>query len=86
MALGRSILLGNLEWRQDLLVVGPLRLGTAVFYDGGRTWRGGGSVPWQHDTGVGLRVAFQSSIIRIDYAHGWVDGSNALTLGLGHAF
>jgi hypothetical protein len=86
MALGRSILLGNVEWRQDLLVVGPLRLGTAFFYDGGRTWRGGGSVPWQHDSGVGVRVAFQSSIIRIDYAHGWVDGSNALTLGLGHAF
>jgi outer membrane protein assembly factor BamA len=84
--LGRSLLLFNTEWRQPLLAVGPIRLGAAAFYDAGRAFRGSVDGRWLHDTGVGLRLGLHATVVRIDFAHGWVDGANAVTLGVGQAF
>ena len=84
--LGRSLLLFNTEWRHGLARVGPVRLGAALFYDAGQSSRGSNPSRWLHDWGIGLRLKFKATVVRIDFGHGLVDGSNALTVGLGHAF
>jgi hypothetical protein len=58
----------------------------AVFYDVGRPFRGLEEPRWLHDVGFGIRLEVQKTTIRLDFGHGFVDGSNALTLGVGQAF
>ena len=86
--LGRSLVLGNLEWRRRLVGSGPLQLGAVLFYDGawvGRTVSGGDGV--FHDVGAGLRIALPGSgIVRIDFGHGLADGKNAIFIGLDQVF
>jgi outer membrane protein assembly factor BamA len=85
--LGRSLVLGNVEWRRRLLGSGPVPIGAVVFYDGawvGRTTAGRAVF---HDVGVGLRMGLPgSSILRLDFGHGLTDGKNAVFIGLNQAF
>jgi tetratricopeptide (TPR) repeat protein len=84
--LGRSLFLANLEWRRTLVSRGPLRLGAVVFYDTAHASRGLDPNRFYHDVGAGIRIGLDGAIVRIDWGHGLVDGANALTLGVGHAF
>jgi hypothetical protein len=86
--IGRSLLLGNVEWRQRIIRATFFQVGVVLFYDGARigdTTLGPSRV--LHDVGVGLRLTVPGvSIVRIDYGHGLADGANALFIGLGPVF
>jgi hypothetical protein len=85
--LGRSLLLGNLEWRRRVLDHSPLQVGLVAFVDAGRVSDGPQAVTTLVDTGVGLRVSLVGSgVLRIDYGHGLRDGRDAIFLGLGETF
>ena len=85
--LGRSLVLGNVEWRRRLLGSGPVPVGAVLFYDGawvGRTTAGAAVL---HDVGVGLRISLPGSgILRLDFGHGLTDGENAVFIGLNQVF
>jgi hypothetical protein len=84
-AFGRTLVYGGLERRGRLWNVMPLRLGWIVFIDAARpmdTLRLV-RVPWQVDGGAGLRLAGLGTRgqFRLDVAHGFEDGTLALSLG-----
>ena len=87
-AMGRTVLLGNMEWRQRLVHRPAFDIGMTAFMDAARVNRaitsGRGSFV---DAGVGLRIALLAGpTIRVDYAWGLLDGRQALFVGLGQAF
>ena len=87
-SLGRSLALGNLEWRKRVVSRSPLELGFVAFVDGARIAdQPGPGVTTFVDIGVGLRVSLVGSgILRVDFGHGLRDGRNAVFLGLGDVF
>ncbi len=86
--IGRSLVLGNVEWRRRLIGSGPVPVGVVFFYDGawiGRVADGRGTA--FHDIGMGLRIGLPGSgIVRVDFGHGLTDGKNAIFVGLNQAF
>ena len=87
-AMGRTVLLGNVEWRQRLVHRPAFDIGVTAFADAARVNRaittGRDSFV---DAGAGLRIAFLAGpTIRVDYAWGLLDGHEALFVGLGQAF
>ena len=87
-AMGRTVLLANIEWRQRLVHRPAFDIGVTVFADAARVNRaittGRDSFV---DAGAGLRIAFLAGpTIRVDYAWGLLDGRQALFVGLGQAF
>ncbi len=85
--LGRSLVLGNIEWRRRLLGSGPAPVGIVLFYDGAWLGRATAGPSVFHDVGVGLRIGLPGSgILRVDFGHGLADGSNAVFIGLNQAF
>jgi hypothetical protein len=87
--IGRSLVLGNVEWRKRLIGSGPVPVGLVLFYDGawiGRETNGQGASAL-HDVGIGLRIALPGSgILRVDAGHGLTDGKNAIFIGLNQVF
>ena len=82
---GRTLAHATLEtelrrWRR-----GPFELGWAVFVDAARAWDTGrvGQVPWQADGGTGLRARLLGlkGQFRLDLAHGFSDGNEAVSVG-----
>ncbi len=82
---GRTLAYSSFEteitrWRR-----GPLELGWAVFVDGARAWGTGRAdqVGWQVDGGTGLRVRCPGlkGRFRLDFAHGFSDGNEAVSVG-----
>jgi hypothetical protein len=86
--LGRSLVLGNLEWRRRVLDRSPLQVGIVASVDAARVADGPqAGVTTLVDIGVGLRVSLVGSgILRVDYGHGLRDGNNAVFVGLGETF
>jgi outer membrane protein assembly factor BamA len=88
MPMGRSLVLGNVEWRRRLVGSGPVPVGVVLFYDGawiGRTADGPSAA--FHDVGVGLRLALPGSgILRVDFGQGLTDGKHAIFIGLNQTF
>jgi hypothetical protein len=86
--LGRSLVLGNMEWRRRIMDRSPLQVGLVAFVDAGRIAEGPDpGVTTLVDMGLGLRISLVGSgILRIDYGHGLRDGRNAVFLGLGEVF
>jgi len=84
--LGRSLFLVNVEWRFRLARLGPVDVGATAFYDAARASRGLALARTYNDVGLGLRLGFRRTIVRVDWGYGLGDGSRALTLGLGQAF
>lgn len=86
--LGRSLILGNLEWRRRVLDRSPFQVGAVAFVDAGRIADGPqAGVTTLVDIGVGLRVSLVGSgVLRVDYGHGLTDGRNAVFVGLGETF
>ncbi len=83
--LGRSLLLGNLDWRRKLVTRGALDAGLVLFYDGARI--AGPGERWLHDVGLGLRLGLPGAgRLRLDYGRGLSDGSSAFFVGLGQVF
>lgn len=87
-ALGRSLLLANVEWRRRLWSATAFQAGVVVFYDGARI--GSGPTPGTttlHDVGLGLRLALRGTAsLRVDFGRGLTDGRSAWSVGLGQAF
>jgi hypothetical protein len=87
--LGRSLLLGNAEWRRRVLDHSPVQAGFVAFVDAARIADGPepGGVTTLVDIGLGLRISLVGSgVLRIDYGHGLTDGRNAVFVGLGEVF
>lgn len=87
--MGRSVLAGNLEWRQRLLHRPAFDIGAVLFADAARVLRPaqGSSDRLLVDSGLGLRIALVGGpILRIDYAWGLADRQRALFIGLGQVF
>jgi hypothetical protein len=84
-AFGRTLAHGTIERQVWPWTLGPLRLGCALFVDAARPWDTGraGKTPWQVDGGTGLRLRGLGlkGQLRIDAAHGFEDGSSALSAG-----
>jgi len=81
---GRTLAYSSLEteirrWRR-----GPLELGWVVFVDAAKPWNTGraGQVAWQADGGTGLRIRCLGlkGRFRLDFAHGFSDGNEAVSL------
>jgi hypothetical protein len=86
--LGRSLVLGNVEWRRRLDRTAGLQAGCVVFYDGARIQDTLGASPASfHDVGLGLRLALPgSTVLRLDWGHGLTDGADAIFFGLRQVF
>jgi outer membrane protein assembly factor BamA len=87
--IGRSLVLGNLEWRPRFFDRTAGQAGFVIFLDTGRVANSivGRRSQAFADVGLGLRVAFRGSpVIRLDFGHGLSDGKNALFIGLGQVF
>lgn len=86
--LAREISLANLEWRRRLYRGTAIQIGVATFLDGARLGPIAGAGRQSYlDGGVGLRLGFRAGpMLRLDYAHGLLDGSDNLSLGLGYIF
>ncbi len=86
--MGRSLTIGNVEWRRRLVGSGPVPVGVVFFYDGawiGRTPDGPSAA--FHDVGMGLRIALPGSgLLRVDFGHGLTDGKHAIFIGLNQTF
>jgi hypothetical protein len=86
--LGRSLVLGNVEWRRRLWGGSGVNLGVVLFYDEahvGSVFEG--SEAAFRDAGIGIRVGLAGSVaLRLDWGHGLTDGGDALSIGLGHTF
>jgi tetratricopeptide (TPR) repeat protein len=88
-AMGRRILLANVEWRQRLVHRPAFDIGVTVFADGARIGSPTASSVRDSylDAGVGLRIALLAGpTIRVDHGWGLLDGRRALFIGLGQAF
>jgi len=86
--LGRSLLLGNLEWRRRLIDVSLLQIGFVVFTDAARIFgRPDGPPVTLVDAGIGLRLAVKGgTALRIDYGRGLNNDSHALYVGFNQVF
>jgi hypothetical protein len=86
--LGRSLAIANLEWRLRVADRSLFQAGVVILYDAGRLGSATtGREEHFHDVGAGLRARVGlSTVVRIDFAHGLVDGKNALSFGLGQVF
>jgi hypothetical protein len=86
--LGRSLTLGNVEWRRRVVSRAAFQAGFVLFYDAARiARRPDGENVTLHDVGAGLRLAFAGSpVLRLDYGHGLTDGKNAFFMGLNQVF
>ncbi len=85
-AFGRSLAFGTLEGQVFPFTVGAVRLGLASFADFAKAWNrpdGRGTLPWQVDVGIGLRlhVPGSSGQLRIDAATGLRGGDQAISVG-----
>src|SRR6185436_10862924 len=82
---GRHVIDGGAEGRRWMqLSRKPLKFAPAVFVDVARAYHAldPGSERWQTDVGAGLRVAIPGSgVLRVDVAHGLVDGRTAFSMG-----
>lgn len=87
--IGRSLLMGNAEWRQRLLHRAAFDIGLAAFSDAARVARpaSGRSATTLVDAGLGLRLLLLGGpTLRVDQAWGLRDGQRALFIGLNQAF
>ena len=86
--LGRSLVLGNLEWRKRVLDRSPVQAAVVAFVDAARVADGPQpGVTSLVDVGVGFHLSLVGSgILRFDYGHGLRDGRNAFFVGLGEVF
>lgn len=86
--LGRSLLLGNLEWRRRLFDVSLLQVGLVAFVDAARVFgRPEGPPVTLVDAGLGLRLAVKTgTTLRVDYGFGLNDDSRALYVGFNQVF
>jgi tetratricopeptide (TPR) repeat protein len=87
-AMGREVVLGNVEWRERILHRPAFDVGVTSFADAARI---GQPVTTGRDTvvdvGVGLRIAFLGGpTVRVDCAWGLLDRRRAVFVGLGQAF
>ena len=87
--IGRTLVLGNLEWRERLVRSrNGLLFGLAAFYDVARVggaWQG--PLPVHHDVGLGVRAGYRKGpLLRIDWGHGLRDGRDAVTVGFSEVF
>jgi predicted double-glycine peptidase len=81
---GRTLAFGNAEAQRWIETRLPVRLGVATFADVARVAeRGFAGAATQVDIGGGLRIGLPGAghALRIDLAHGVLDGANALTVG-----
>jgi hypothetical protein len=81
---GRTLTFGNAEAQRWIATRLPVRLGVATFVDVARVAERGFAGPaTQVDIGGGLRIGLPGAghALRIDVAHGVLDGANALTVG-----
>ncbi len=80
---GRTLVHGTIERQEWTWKLGPLRAGWAFFVDGARPWDTGTTArsSWLVDGGTGLRLRGLGQIgqVRIDAAHGLIDGRSALS-------
>jgi tetratricopeptide (TPR) repeat protein len=86
--LGRSLLLGNLEWRQRLFEASLLQVGVVAFTDAARVFGPPQGPPSTLlDAGLGLRLAIKGgTTLRADYGWGLNDDSHALYVGFNQVF
>jgi hypothetical protein len=85
--LGRTVLLGNLEWRLRVYKGPAVQIGVVAFYDAARVAEGSAPAEGFHDVGVGVRFGLRAGpLLRVDYGHGLTDGRGALQIGLGYFF
>ena len=86
--IGRTLLLGNLEWRQRVWGGAFAQWGTVLFCDAGHVGSTAeGPERTLIDVGLGLRVALGGSLwVRADFGHGLADGSNAFFVNFGQVF
>jgi tetratricopeptide (TPR) repeat protein len=86
--LGRSLLLGNLEWRRRFVDASLVQIGFVVFSDAARVFgRPDGPPVTLVDAGVGLRLAVKGgTTLRVDYGRGLNDDSRALYVGFNQVF
>jgi hypothetical protein len=86
-AFGRHVFDGGVEGRRWMqLARKPIRFAPALFLDVARAYHSldPQNERWQTDVGAGLRIAIPGSgVLRIDLAHGLVDGRTALSMGWG---
>ncbi len=90
---GTRRLRANLEWRQPVKSWRLVAVGVVAFADAGMVWDAGESAedaPTLVGTGAGLRLGFPwfygGPVTRIDWAYGWRDDYQDISLGLGHRF
>jgi hypothetical protein len=90
---GTRRLLFNVEWRQPLLRLGPIAVGTAAFLDGGAIWsatRRLGETPFLVGLGAGLRLGLAqvigAPVLRLDVGYGTRAGSWEVSGGVGQRF
>lgn len=86
--IGRSLVLGNVEWRKRVVNRPYFQVGFVVFLDLARIGDGVvGPARTFDDVGFGLRLAPRGSpVVRMDYGHGLSDGKNAFFVGLDQTF
>ncbi len=86
--LAREVGLANLEWRQRVYRGTAIQIGLAAFLDGALLGQTASAGRREYlDAGAGLRLAFRAGpLLRLDFAHGLLDGSDNLSLGLGYIF
>ncbi len=86
--IGRSLLLGNVEWRRRLFDVSLLQVGFAAFTDAARVFGQPDAPPATLvDAGLGLRVAVKGgTVLRLDYGRGLNDDARAVYIGFNQVF
>jgi outer membrane protein assembly factor BamA len=86
--IGRSLLLGNLEWRQRLVRGTFAQWGFVTFYDGAYVSQVASGPPRAlHDVGLGLRLSLGGMVmVRADFGHGLTDGQNSFFVNFGQVF
>jgi hypothetical protein len=83
-AFGRTLTFGTFEGQRWVETRWPIRVGLAAFVDVARAADRGFAAPTlQTDVGGGLRLGLPGArhALRVDVAHGLLDGANALTIG-----
>jgi hypothetical protein len=86
--IGRSLFLGNAEWRRRLFDVSLLQVGFVAFTDAARVVGQPDAPPATLvDAGLGLRVAVKGgTVLRVDYGRGLNDDSRAVYIGFNQVF
>lgn len=86
--IGRSLLVGNLEWRRRLVRGTFVQWGVVAFYDGGYVGKvAAGFSQAFHDIGLGLRIGLGGTLLlRADFGHGLTDGQNSFFVNFGEVF